>query len=565
MRRRGLREQLPMATRVAPRALPQLANVPWEQIETAERSKYLVPPAPAECSQHVEDAPACDFSALLPTSDGTDTPPFTDTCASGRALHRLFVEGGGTEDVAAAYGAAGVASRAAAREKVLAALAANEGDCDLCYDGAAQRAHRCVLWAQSEYCRGALAHGEAVALPACGGALRRVLGHLTRYLYTLDAREREALLDACSAAPHGGGDGGGGGGGGGGGCGGGGDGGDGGDGDGDGGDGDGGEGPGEGSGEGSGEPALVCAARLADAMMLWDLKRAALLRLRAAIDDGSAAPLLAVARALGDESLHRACLERVVASGLDAARAAAGPELFDALIPVERHASLRRLSELAESNALQCRADLSDAGEAVGMLREAVDGQGERLLEAERRQCEAEREAERRRRRGGAGVRAGDHAVAVWADLQSAVRVRAALEQQRLRVAALERFTWRQEALFAEAEDRALVDGGGGFLPTYQWRPVPEGAGVPPGLEVRLSFQGKQTVARIPPTWQLRLLAGGRLFRTDVTQHTRVANVLAQLGGGVALVGDGGALDPNCRFNAKLFRARQRLKVRAPG
>lgn len=169
------------------------------------------------------------------------------------------------------------------------------------------------------------------------------------------------------------------------------------------------------------------------------------------------------------------------------------------------------------------------------------------LIEAERRQCEAERLI----REG----RMGD------ADRENAQKVRASLESQRLRLASLAQFTWRQEALFADAEDRVLVDGDGAFLPTYDWRPVPEGACVPPGLEVRLSFQGKQTIARIPPTWQLRLIKDDQFVRVNVSRDTRIANVLTNIGGRITLHGDNGALDPSRRFDAKLFRARQRLKI----
>ena len=143
-----------------------------------------------------------------------------------------------------------------------------------------------------------------------------------------------------------------------------------------------------------------------------------------------------------------------------------------------------------------------------------------------------------------------------------AAKVRAAIEKQRVSLASLERFTRTQEALFADAADRALVDGDGDFLPSYDWRPVPEGAAVPPGLDVKLSFEGKQTIARIPEPWQLRLVKDDRFVRVAVDRHARVADVVAELGGGVVLVGDGGALDGDRRFDAKLWRARQRLTVR---
>ena len=488
----------------------QLADRPWQDFERPVRLPGLEEDEEERGAPEEPDAPGCDFGVLLVPA-GAAAPPFCDVEQDGRSLHACFVEGV-VEGAEFAYGAAGAASRRAARSRALRALeSGSHSDCVLEYEDARVPAHRCVLYAQSAYCRGSLAHeADVVRLPSTGSPLRRVVPEIARFLYTRDERELEALLDACAGVQ---------------------------------------EEEEEEEEEEEGEPAAVCVARFADAALLWDLKSAALARLRAAVDDASAAPLLAVGESLDDDALRRACLARIVASGVDAARRAAGPDLFDACLPADRHDALRKLARMAASNPLQCGADLSDAKEAVAMLKEAADDMAERLVEADARQAKAERRLLRH--------------TATDADRANAALVRRSIEKQRVALASLQRFARGQEALFSANE---ALDGDGDFAPTYDWRPVPVHAHVPAGLDVKLSFQGEQAVARIPPTWQLRLVVDDGFFRVDVCRDTRVADVLAKIeadsGKRHDLAFPGGkVVDPGRRFDAKLFRARQTLRA----
>ena len=69
------------------------------------------------------------------------------------------------------------------------------------YGAATERAPRQILEAQSKFCAAALAHDADIALPHCGSSVEPLLRELVAYLATRDAREREALLDACYDAP----------------------------------------------------------------------------------------------------------------------------------------------------------------------------------------------------------------------------------------------------------------------------------------------------------------------------------------------------------------------------
>lgn len=287
----------------------------------------------------------------------------------------------------AAYGMRGAASRAGARHRVLEALDTRlfAADTTVRYGASKVRAHRCVLHAQSPFCRAALhfspQHG--VDLPFCGASLDKHLPRLVAYLYTLDAREGEALLDACYADDE----------------------------------------------YINDEPAVVTVARVADALLLDDLRKAALDRLVKCVDLASAASLLGVARDLTDDRLRRACLEEIVRRGPDTCRRAAGAEVFDASLPPATHAGLRRLAALVSSNPVSCGAALPDAREALAMLREALDDQAERLADADARQ------------------RLEDSPSA-----PSASYVLANIERQRAHVEFLREFIVKQEAAFVAGD-----------------------------------------------------------------------------------------------------------------
>lgn len=75
---------------------------------------------------------------------------------------------------------------------------------------------------------------------------------------------------------------------------------------------------------------------------------------------------------------------------------------------------------------------------------------------------------------------------------------------------------------------------GGPFVPSYEWGVVPEGASVPPGLEVRLSVDGSGLrTARISSSWRLLVVAEAEneSCRLDVTRHTTLAEVRSGVAG----------------------------------
>ncbi|KAJ1447015.1 hypothetical protein M885DRAFT_544356 [Pelagophyceae sp. CCMP2097] len=77
----------------------------------------------------------------------------------------------------------------------------------------------------------------------------------------------------------------------------------------------------------------------------------------------------------------------------------------------------------------------------------------------------------------------------------------------------------------------------GEFAPAYaEWRPIPDGVAIEPGLEIRLPLDGSHArVARIPATWRLQQYVeppGGRagFWRADVRAAMTVAKLEALLG-----------------------------------
>jgi hypothetical protein len=360
----------------------QLADRPWAEISAIRLTGTPAPLPPPPLPE--DDSVQCDFRTLLFVHDGP-VPPFADCDIRGRPAHRVFTQGVRRPGaLPAAYGRRGAASRAGAREKVLDALDTKLfTDTSVRYGAAKVKAHRCILHAQSPFCRAALqfAPQNGVDLPFCGAALETHLRRLVAYLYTQDKRELEELLDACYVDD-------------------------------------------DDDGE---EPAAVTVARVADALLLDDLRKAALDRLVRCVDLASAASLLGVARDLTDDRLRRACLEEIVRRGPDACRRAAGADVFDASLPPATHAGLRRLAALAASNPVCCGAALPDAREALAMLREALDDQAERLADADERQR-------------------------LEADAPSAAYVLANIERQRAHVAFLRDFIVKQESEFVAGD-----------------------------------------------------------------------------------------------------------------
>lgn len=75
------------------------------------------------------------------------------------------------------------------------------------------------------------------------------------------------------------------------------------------------------------------------------------------------------------------------------------------------------------------------------------------------------------------------------------------------------------------------------FMPSYEWAAVPEGAGIPPGLEVRLPVDGTgHRTARIPPSWRMLVVAfpANESCRLDVTRHMPLAEVRAGIASALA-------------------------------
>lgn len=70
------------------------------------------------------------------------------------------------------------------------------------------------------------------------------------------------------------------------------------------------------------------------------------------------------------------------------------------------------------------------------------------------------------------------------------------------------------------------------FEPAYGWRPVPPGAGVPAGLDVRMHLSGEGSEAKIPEPFRLQLSLDAPvqgIFRHDVHRHTTVHQLLDAL------------------------------------
>ena len=176
----------------------QLADRPWAEISAIRLTGTPAPLPPPPLPE--DDSVQCDFRTLLFVHDGP-VPPFADCDIRGRPAHRVFTQGVRRPGaLPAAYGRRGAASRAGAREKVLEALNTKLfTDTTVRYGAAKVKAHRCILHAQSPFCRAALqfAPQNGVDLPFCGAALETHLRRLVAYLYTRDGRELEELLDAC--------------------------------------------------------------------------------------------------------------------------------------------------------------------------------------------------------------------------------------------------------------------------------------------------------------------------------------------------------------------------------
>lgn len=72
------------------------------------------------------------------------------------------------------------------------------------------------------------------------------------------------------------------------------------------------------------------------------------------------------------------------------------------------------------------------------------------------------------------------------------------------------------------------------FVPTYEWAAVPEGASVPPGLEIQLAMDGSgRKMARISATWRMLVVAepSNDSCRFDVSRHMQLGEVRTAISG----------------------------------
>lgn len=393
------------------------------------------------------------------------------------------------------YGDAGPASQHALRTALLGLVdSGDHADAVAKCGSVSFGVHRCVLAFRCEYFAAAFKYKSLVELPTT--LEPRLCAPLLKYSYTLHRIELDALLNAaCDDDCH---------------------------------DGD--------------EPLVIRLAFALDELLLVEAKSAAIARLVRSIDMSNAASLLAVSARLGSATLRVACLE-MLSTCLDEARND-DPELFDTLVSPEVRRTILELNRIANTNPVG-RGTLTDAREAIAILRESLDDQTERLATAQLR-----------------AVASRDR------------RIADVLANRALRLGYLRDYVQTQEALlFGKTQANTVnvhqTHGTEVNDWSYEWRPLNKDH-IPPGLEVRLVFGGARA-ARIPLVWQLKLLLpDGSYFRRQVTERTTVADVLADLPAvssvspgerGVSIYDGNTRVDPQRNFDPILWKHRNRLKV----
>ena len=251
---------------------------------------------------------------------------------------------------------------------------------------------------------------------------------------------------------------------------------------------------------------VVEAARFCHYAGLQPLLDSAAQLLRSALDAHNAPSVLLLARELELATLEAEATAFILVE-LDAVEQCDTnfwedlPPLTCATLRALREATLRNplLSPSAAPSRLAASCASGDARELLGMVRESLQLQSDRLAEAYARQEAAEAaeaaeavrelasELARRRRRREQELAAR----APGADMRSDAceQTRAKLRQQSRRVGALQTYLRQQEEAFAAIlvpppprSARAALQVV--FVPGYEWRSVPDGAAVPPGLQV---------------------------------------------------------------------------------
>ena len=137
----------------------QLTMRPWDEVSRVRLPAGEVAPD-EEAAAPAADATGCNFWPKLCVA-GSSGSAYSDCVVAleggmSLAAHRVFLPEGATTEAAAfwSYGNDGAASRARAREVVLEAFETKAWcDCVVICGTARERAHRCVLAAQSAFCR----------------------------------------------------------------------------------------------------------------------------------------------------------------------------------------------------------------------------------------------------------------------------------------------------------------------------------------------------------------------------------------------------------------------------
>lgn len=319
--------------------------------------------------------------------------------------------------------------------------------------------HRNILALRSQYFAAAFRRSERLDLPACLDD--SLVSPLLRYVYTNYQDDLDFLLDEAWAEREG--------------------------------------------EDGEREPGPVRLLYALDALMLPDATSAAVDRLSASVTLENAPSLLAVASRIAPaDKLRTACFETLF-SDLEAAKRSQ-------YLSEEVKNTLCVLKTISDTNPVG-RGVLTDVREALGMLRESLDEQTERLAAASLRQQQQP-----------SGCEEDDR------------RVIENLKLKSLRLGYLRDYVRNQEDRLFGGDRSSLQQSCARRLGEnddenwcYEWRPI-RGDAVPAGLEVRLVFGGGRT-ARIPPVWRLRLrlpttTSAYSSFSRQVTQTTTVDEIL---------------------------------------
>jgi len=419
------------------------------------------------------------------------------------------------------------------------------------------RVHRAVLAHRSDWFRAAFNHARSAGTSHSVDIASDLLVDLVRYLYTVHDAEMVKLFDPPDKA--------------------------------------------------------VAVAMAADQLLLPPLRDRAVNLLLECVDDANVCSLLGTARLLSHEGLYRTCVAHIAKNLVSVSQS----PFFSEMVSPAMKRLLERLQAASRCNPLHANADLHDAREFLGMLRESLEEQQYRFSDAVERQREVEAQLRAQ------GVRIDDprwiRVTGVWHTLNAKEK----------HIEKFKAFIAKQEQLFrgSEEDESPSAQGTaaappaplgqepdhGEFTPTYEWREVPPEQTIPSGLEVKLALRSTNDVhtsdagvahelqppassgrkARIPPVWRLKLWveSASGYYRHDIQATTLVGDVLdglhRDLGKppgwfSILLPGSGpqtraaslpdaatgrcsatasGIVDPARSFGPDLFLAREQLRI----